>query len=168
LPAGSLVVKFHSIQEEDVGPALEMADEARRVPTRDSRGPVSEYLVDLYGDACVGCESKQERLVVTQLLSEYKDVFSCGDHDMSLAKAVCHEIPLAEGTVLIRQPTRWLGPEKEKEVSQQVQELGPDCASPWCLELSSCPGSERGWELEVVPGLSQTEQRDHSGCLPSS
>jgi len=35
LPAGSLVGKFHSVQEEDVGPALETADEARGVPTRD-------------------------------------------------------------------------------------------------------------------------------------
>jgi len=60
---------------------------------------------------------------VAQLLSEYKDVFSCGDHDMGLAKAVCHEIPLVAGTVPIRQPTRRLGPEKEKEVSRQVQDL---------------------------------------------
>jgi len=42
LPAGSLVGKFHSVQEEDVGPALETADEGRRVPTRDHRGPVPE------------------------------------------------------------------------------------------------------------------------------
>jgi len=84
---------------------------------------VPEHLVELYGDACDGCESKWERLVVAQLLSEYKDVFSCGDYDMGLAKAVCHEIPLAAGTVPIRQPARRLGPEKDKEVSRQVQDL---------------------------------------------
>jgi len=60
---------------------------------------------------------------VAQLLSEYKDVFSCGDNDMGLAKAVCHEIPVAAGSVPIRQPTRRLGPEKEKEVHRQVQDL---------------------------------------------
>jgi len=38
-------------------------------------------------------------------------------------KAVCHEIPLAAGTVPIRQPTRRLGPEKKKEVSRRVQDL---------------------------------------------
>jgi len=38
LPAGSLVGKFHSVQEDNVEPALELADEARRVPTRDGRG----------------------------------------------------------------------------------------------------------------------------------
>jgi len=117
LPAGSLVGKFHSIQEEDVGPALETVDEARQIPTKDNREPVSEHLVDFYGDACDGWESKRECLVMAQLLSEYKDVFSCSDHDMDLAKAVCHEIPLAAGTVPIRQPTHQLGPEKKREVS---------------------------------------------------
>jgi len=42
---------------------------------------------------------------------------------MGLAKAVCHEIPLAAGTVPIRQPTCRLSPEKENEVSRQVQDL---------------------------------------------
>jgi len=84
---------------------------------------VPEHVAELYGDACDGCESKRERLVMAQLLSEYKDVFSCGEHDMGLTKAVCHEIPLAAGTVPIRQPNRRLGPEKEKKVSRQVQDL---------------------------------------------
>jgi len=123
LPAGLLVGKFHSVQEEDVGPALEMADETRRIPTRDGRGPVSEHVAKLYGNACDGCESKRERMIVAQLLSEYKDVFSCADHDMGLAKAVSHEIPLVAGMVPIRQLTCGLSPEKEKEVSQQVQDL---------------------------------------------
>jgi len=123
LPAGSLVGKFHSVQEEDVEPALETADETRRIPTRDGRGPVPENVAELYEDACDGCESKRKRLVMAQLLSEYKDVFSCGDHDMGLTKTVCHEISLAAGTAPIQQPTRRLGPEKEREVSRQVQDL---------------------------------------------
>jgi len=60
---------------------------------------------------------------MAQLLSEYKDVFSCGDYDMGRAKAVCDEIPLAAGTVPIRQRTHRLGPEKKREVSRQVQDL---------------------------------------------
>jgi len=123
LPAGSLVGKFHSVQEEDVEPALETADEAHRIPTRDGRGPVPEHVAELYRNACDGGESKRERLVMAQLLSEYKDVFSCGDHDMGLTEAVCHEIPLAVGMVPIRQPTHRLGLEKERKVSQQVQDL---------------------------------------------
>jgi len=70
LPAGSLVGKVHSVQEEEVGPALETADDARRIPTSDGRGPVPEHVAELYGDACDGCESKRERLVMAQLLSE--------------------------------------------------------------------------------------------------
>jgi len=48
LPAGSLVGKFYSIQEEDVGQALKTADKARRVPTRDGRELVPEHLIELY------------------------------------------------------------------------------------------------------------------------
>jgi len=99
------------------GPALETANDTHRIPTKDGRGPVPELVAELYGDACDGCESKREHLVMAQLLSEYKDVFSCGEHDMGLTKAVCHEIPLAAGKVPIRQPTRRLGPEKKREVS---------------------------------------------------
>jgi len=123
LPAGSLVGKFHSVQEKDVGPMLETADNTRRIPTGDGRRPVPEHIAELYGDACDSCESKRKCLVMAQLLSEYKDVFSCGEHDMGLTKAVCHETPLAAGMVPIRQPTCRLGPEKEREVSRQVQDL---------------------------------------------
>jgi len=65
--AGSLVGKFHSVQKEDVGPALETAEKARGVPTRDGRGPVPEHVAKLYEDACDGCESKRECLVMARL-----------------------------------------------------------------------------------------------------
>jgi len=106
LLAGSLVGKFHSVQEKDVGPAMETAEEIHGVPTMNGRKPVPEHLVDLYEDVCDGCESNRESLIVTQLLSEYKDVFSHSDHDMDLTKAICHEIPLAAGTGPIQQLTR--------------------------------------------------------------
>jgi len=60
---------------------------------------------------------------MARLLCEYKDVFSSVDHDVGLTSAVHHKISLAAGTTPIRQPTRRLGPEKEKEVSRQVQDL---------------------------------------------
>jgi len=59
---------------------------------------------------------------MAQLLREYNDVFSSGDHDVGLTRAVRHEIPLTAGTTPIRQPTRRLGPEKE-EVSRRVRDL---------------------------------------------
>lgn len=55
---------------------------------------------------------------MANLLHEYSDMFSSGDHDVGLTRAVHHEIPLAAGTVSIRQPTRRLGLEKEKEISR--------------------------------------------------
>jgi len=60
---------------------------------------------------------------MAKLLRKYSDVFSSVDHDVGLTGAVRHEIPLTAGTVPIRQPTRRLKPEKEKEVSRQVRDL---------------------------------------------
>jgi len=60
---------------------------------------------------------------MARLLCEYKDVFSSGDHDVELTSAVRHDIPLVAGATPVRQPTQRLGPEKEKEVSRQVQKL---------------------------------------------
>jgi len=113
------------------GPRWKRRTKPVEYPLETARGPVPEHVAELYGDACNGSESKRKRLVMGQLLSEYKDMFSCGDHDMDLAKVVCHEIPLAAGTVPIRQltrqptwqPARRLSPEKEREVSRQVQDL---------------------------------------------
>jgi len=37
--------------------------------------------------------SNEQRLAIAKLLREYKDVFSSGDHDVGLTRAVHHEIP---------------------------------------------------------------------------
>jgi len=121
LSAGALVEKYHSIQEADVGPALETVADTQENPTRTSRGAVPEHMADLYDGACGNCTSSTERQVLAQLLVEYSNVFSRSDGDMGLTKVISHNIPLAAGTTPIRQPTRRLGP--EKEVSRQVQDL---------------------------------------------
>ena len=115
--------KYHSIQEADVGPALETVADTQGNPTRTSRGAVPEHMAYLYNGACGNCTSSTERQVLAQLLTEYSDVFSRGNEDMGLTKVISHEIPLAAGTTPIRQPTRRLGPEKEKKVSRQVQDF---------------------------------------------
>jgi len=56
--------------------------------------------------------SDDERLAMAWLLREYRDMFSSGNHDLGLAKAVRHEIPLAAGMAPIRQPTHRLRPKK--------------------------------------------------------
>jgi len=49
LLAGSVVGKFYSVPGKDVEPALETADDACKIPTRDGRGPVPEHVAELYG-----------------------------------------------------------------------------------------------------------------------
>jgi len=115
--------RFHSVQEEDVGPSLGDAAEYLQQRLSRGRGTVPPHVKELYEAACDGCTSNGERQAMAKLLHEYNDVFSSGDYDMGLTRAVRHEIPLAAGTVSIRQPTWRLGPKKEKKVSRQVRDL---------------------------------------------
>jgi len=123
LSAGALVGKYHSIQEVDVGPALETVADTQGSPPSTGRGAVPEHMADLYGGACGNCTNSTEHQVLAQLLREYSDVFSRGNGDMGLAKVIFHEKPLAAGTTPIRQPTRRLGPKKKKEVRWHVQDF---------------------------------------------
>jgi len=115
--------RLHSVQEEDVGPSLGDATEAPPRHSTQERGTVPTHIRELYETACGGCASNKERQAMAKLLRDYGDVFSSGDNDVGLTGAVRHEIPLTAETAPIRQPTRRLGPEKEKEVSRQVRDL---------------------------------------------
>jgi len=122
LPLGSLLGRFHSTGKRH-----------RAVARRGERRSPTESVVEagdrphtrpgIYQSACNGCTSNKERQAMAKLLRKYKDVFSSGDHDVGLTSAVRHEIRLATGKAPIRQLTKRLGPEKEKEVSQQVRDL---------------------------------------------
>jgi len=105
LSASALVGKYHSVQDTDVGPALETVTNTQGNPPRTRQGAVSEHVADLYDGACDNCTSSAERQQLAQLLMKYSDVFSRGDEDMGLTKVISHEIPLAAGTIPIRQPT---------------------------------------------------------------
>jgi len=70
LLTGSLVEKFHYVQVEDVGLAMETTKKACGVSPTNSRGQVPGHLVDLYENTCDGCESNRERQIVAQLLYE--------------------------------------------------------------------------------------------------
>jgi len=123
LSSGSILDRFHSVQEKDIGPSLGDATEGPQQRPSQGRGTVPLHIQELYKMACDGCASNGERQAMAMLLCECNEVFSSGDHDVGLTRAVRHEIPLAAGTVPIRQPTRRLGQEKEKEVSRQVRDL---------------------------------------------
>ena len=57
------------------------------------------------------------------LLIAYQDVFSKDEFDMGRTSIVQHEIPLVEGTQPIKQKAYRYGPNQEKEIEQQVQNL---------------------------------------------
>jgi len=117
LPAGSMLGRFHSVQEKNVGPSLGDAAEGPWQSPPKGQGTIPPHVKELYEAACGACASNKERQTMATLLCKYNDAFSSGDHHMGLTRAVRHEILLAAGTVPIRQPMRRLGPEKEKEVS---------------------------------------------------
>jgi len=48
LLTGALVGKYHSIQEADVGPALETVADTQSYTPHTSRGAVPEHMADLY------------------------------------------------------------------------------------------------------------------------
>jgi len=141
LPSGSLLGRFHTIQEGDVGASLGEATEGPQERPSVRRKTVPRLIQELYQSACEGCAGNKERQAMAQLLREYGDVFSSGDHDVGLTRAVRHEIPLAAGTIPIRQPTRILGPEKEREISQQVWDL---------LDRGLIESAHSAWSSPVV------------------
>jgi len=106
--------RFYSVQEEGVGPSLGDTTEIPQQRSSKGRGTVPPHVKGLYEAACGGCVSNEERQAMVKLLREYNDVFSSGDHDMGLTRAVRHEILLAVGTFPIRQPTRRLELEKRR------------------------------------------------------
>jgi len=123
LSAESMLSCFQSVQEKDVGPSLGDTTEGPRQRPPKGRGTVPPYVKKLYEAACDGCASIEECQAMAKLLREYNDLFSSRDHDVGLTRAIRHGIPLAAGTVPIRQPTHRLRSDKEKEVSQQVRDL---------------------------------------------
>jgi len=99
LSSGSLVGRYHSVQETDVGPTLNATSETPNYPPKTSPGSVPVNVAGLYKGSCDGCGSNMERRQMGQLLREYQDVFSCRDEDMGLTNMVRHEIPLVTGTL---------------------------------------------------------------------
>ena len=82
-----------------------------------------EHMRDLYEQALRTCQSDHQAMRVAQLLTSYADVFSKDDEDVGHTDLVRHAIPVAPDTTPIRQPPRRLGPEKDKEVEEQVSQL---------------------------------------------
>ena len=117
------------------------------------------------------CDSTHQATRVAQLLTSYSDVFSKDEEDVGRTDLVQHAIPVELGTTPIRQPPRRLGPEKDKEVEEQVTQLvreRPGRTRGWSLELARSPCAEKGQELEVVRGLPEAEFRYAEGRLSTA
>jgi len=52
LPSGSVLGRFHSVQEEDVGPSLRDATEGPQQRLSQGRGTVPAHVQELYEMAC--------------------------------------------------------------------------------------------------------------------
>jgi len=79
---------------------------------------------------------------MAKLLREYNDVSYSGNHDVGLTRAVRHEVPLVAGAVPIRQPTRKLGPKKERKDRGSLRSE---------LETLDHPEIEYDWDQGQLP-----------------
>ena len=91
--------------------------------TRSTSRPLPEALTTLYADAIKEVENVQDHQTLRELLRRYHDVFSLNDEDIGQTSWVEHHVPVQPGTRPIRQPARRMGPIKDAEVDQQVQDL---------------------------------------------
>ena len=126
-----------------------------------------EHMRGLLDQALRTCDSDHQVTRVTQLLTSYADVFSKDDEDVGRTDLVRHAIPVAPGTTPIRQPPRRLGPEKDKEVEEQVTQLvEKGLVKPGgSMELAGRSCSKEGPKLEAMCGLPEVEFRYAEGCL---
>jgi len=129
LPSGSVLGRFYSVQEENIGPSLGDATESPQQRPSQGRRTVPPHVQELYETACDGCASNGECQSMAKLLRGYNDVPHCGNHDAGLNRAIRHEVPLVAGAVPIRQPTRRFGAKNEEEEQRspvvRVRSTGP-------------------------------------------
>jgi hypothetical protein len=124
LPAGKIIGLASSITDNEVittdhfqGPTLRRIDTGRPAP------PIPDHLQQLWEAAQPTCQGEDHQNQLRHLLVRYQHVFSKTDTDVGCTSEVMHSIPTIPGAQPIKQRARRLGPEKEKEVDRQVQEL---------------------------------------------
>ena len=69
------------------------------------------------------CPVIEDQNRLRSILTRFGDVFSRSSTDVGHTSDVVHSIPVKTDTALVKQRPQRLGPEKEKEVERQVQEL---------------------------------------------
>lgn len=83
-----------------------------------------EHMATLVAQALKVRTQPGQKGQVRQLLAPYADEFSSSETDVGRETLVEHEIPMDQEIVLIQQPPRKLGAEKDPEEGEQVHYLG--------------------------------------------
>ena len=129
VPSGAVVGCFTSIENDQVieqdftqGVMDVSTNQVRQnVPTGVDTVP--QHVESLYQEAVVTCSEPLQRQAIANVLTNYSDVFSSGEHDVGRTNLTKHSIPVLPETKPIRHAPRRLGVEKEAEVERQVQQL---------------------------------------------
>jgi len=108
LPSGSILGCFHSVQKETSRPSWGATTESPRQHLSQGRR-TAPYHSGTRGGYWDGCVDKGEHQGMAKLLHKYNDAPYQGDHDGSLNRAVCHEVPLVAETAPTRPTTRRKG-----------------------------------------------------------
>ena len=122
LPAGKLIAQATALEHTEVLPTCKDGPGIRNMTPQDLP-PIPTHLQEIWQGALKTCTTKLQRNRLHHLLTNYSDVFSANDHDVGCTPEMVHSIPTHPGAQPIKQRARRLGPEKEKEVDKQVQEL---------------------------------------------
>ena len=123
LAAGTVVGEWNSVEENDVQVVGDEFGDNTEAKIGSGLSQVPGHLQALYEEVCQGVKDAGQREGVAQLLNQYQDVFSQGEHDIGLTDLVQHQIPTLPGEGPVKQPPHRLGPEKEAEVQRQVEGL---------------------------------------------
>ena len=122
LRAGTVIGLYQPIGPDQVVESnTEVQCRVMAPPTAETSCP--EHVRALYEQGKEICANESEISRLQALLSAYANVFSTGEDDVGQTNLVEHSIPLHPGTQPIRQPPRRLGPEKDREVDEQVGKL---------------------------------------------
>ena len=121
--AGTIIGLYQPVGEDQIVEQEPKIGCCRRFQGDKVPTTCPEHMKGLLDQALRTCQNDHQAMRTAQLLTSYADVFSKDDEDVGRTDLVRHTIPVVPGTTPIRQPPRRLGPEKDKEVEEQVAQL---------------------------------------------
>ena len=123
LKAGIIIGIYPPIEEDKVEAPEVQAKSILQGACQDHITRCPSHVRPLLEQTRQICKTGDQFAKLAGLLIAYQDMFSKGDDDVEQTVVMEHSIPLMKGTRPIRQPSRRLGLEKDKEVERQVADL---------------------------------------------